>query len=361
MAFAHEQFQPEMGSVDPYSVLSEEGVLRPGTTTRMRPDQVVDALRLMLLTRVFDEKAFRLQRQGRFGTFSQVTGQEAAIAGSAAALDPGRDWVVPQYRELPALLRQGYPLENFMLYFMGNPKGGAVPPEVNCFPLNIALASQVPHAVGLAWGLKRQGSDGVVTVYFGDGASSEGDVHEAMNLAGVVRAPVVFFLSNNGWAISTPREKQSAARSLAVRAVGYGIPGVVVDGNDLLAVHDVTAAAVERARAGEGPTVIEAVTYRMSAHNTADDQTRYVNEEERQRWVARDPIERVRRYLIGQQLWDDGLEAETAEANRKTVEDALAAALANSSTSADQLFQHLYADFPKRVTQQRDAFARHQS
>ncbi len=360
MEFAHEQFQPELGSVDPYSVLSDEGVLRAGSITRMRPDQIVEALRLMLLTRVFDEKAFRLQRQGRFGTFSQVTGQEAAIAGSAAALDPSRDWVVPQYRELPALLRQGYPLENFMLYFMGNPKGGAVPPGVNCFPLNIALASQLPHAVGLAWGLKRQGSDGVVTVYFGDGASSEGDVHEAMNLAGVIRAPVVFFLSNNGWAISTPRAKQSAARSLAVRAVGYGMPGGVVDGNDLLAVHDVTAAAVDRARAGEGPTLIEAVTYRMSAHNTADDQTRYVNEEERQRWVALDPIERVRRYLVGQKLWDDALEAETAEANRKTVEDALKAALANGSTSADQLFQHLYADFPKRVTQQRDAFARHQ-
>lgn len=361
MAFAHEQFQPELGSVDPYSVLSGDGVLHPGATTQMRPDQIVEALRLMLLTRVFDEKAFRLQRQGRFGTFSQVTGQEAAIAGSSAALDPGRDWVVPQYRELPALLRQGYPLENFMLYFMGNPKGGAIPPGVNCFPLNIALASQVPHAVGLAWGLKRQGSDGVVTVYFGDGASSEGDVHEAMNLAGVIRAPVVFFLSNNGWAISTPRAKQSAARSLAVRAVGYGIPGVVVDGNDLLAVHDVTAAAVERGRAGEGPTVIEAVTYRVGPHNTADDQTRYVNDEERQRWVALDPIERVRRYLIGQRLWDDGLEAETAKANHKTVEDALEAALANGSTSADQLFQHLYADFPERVTQQRDAFARHES
>ena len=360
MEFAHEQFQPDLGSADPYSVLSEEGVLRPGSSTRMRPEQILDALRLMLLTRVFDEKAFRLQRQGRFGTFSQVTGQEAAITGSAAALDPTRDWVVPQYRELPALLRQGYPLENFMLYFMGNPKGGAVPPGVNCFPLNIALASQLPHAVGLAWGLKRQGSDGVVTVYFGDGASSEGDVHESMNLAGVIRAPVVFFLSNNGWAISTPREKQSAARSLAVRAVGYGMPGVVVDGNDLLAVHDVTAAAVDRARAGEGPTLIEAVTYRMSAHNTADDQTRYVNEEERQRWVALDPIERVRRYLIGQKLWDNALESETAEANRKTVEDALKAALANGSTSADQLFEHLYADFPKRVTQQRDAFARHQ-
>src|SRR5665647_1037522 len=286
MAFAHEQFQPELGSVDPYSVLGGDGVLHPGATTQMRPDQIVEALRLMLLTRVFDEKAFRLQRQGRFGTFSQVTGQEAAIAASSAALDPGRDWVVLQYRELPALLRQGYPLENFMLYFMGNPKGGAITPGVNCLPLNIALA---------------------------------------------------------------------------VRAVGYCIPGVVVDGNDLLAVHDVTAAAVERGRAGEGPTVIEAVTYRVGPHNTADDQTRYVNDEERQRWVALDPIERVRRYLIGQRLWDDGLEAETAKANHKTVEDALEAALANGSTSADQLFQHLYADFPERVTQQRDAFARHES
>jgi pyruvate dehydrogenase E1 component alpha subunit len=352
MDYQYEQFLPEAGNAEAYSVLDEEGKIRKGASTRMSIEQTIESLKLMLLTRAFDEKAFRLNRQGRFGTFSQVTGQEAAIAGSAAALDPGRDWVVPQYRELPALLRQGYPLENFILYFMGNPKGGAIPPGVNCLPLNISLASQVPHAVGLAWGLAQQAKSAVVITYFGDGASSEGDVHEAMNLAGVLKAPVIFFLSNNGWAISTPRERQSAARSLAVRAVGYGMPGVLVDGNDLLAVHDVTAAAVERGLRGEGPTVIEAITYRVGAHNTADDPTRYVDESVRQQWIARDPIERVRRYLTAQQRWSVEIEEQTINECRAEVESALERANANSSTSINQLFEHLYADPPARMVEQ---------
>lgn len=350
------QFNAEDGVAEPHTVLSADGTLRAGVRPSMSDVEIGAALELMLLTRTFDDKGMRLQRQGRFGTFSQVRGQEAAIAGSAAALDPGRDWVVPQYRELPALLRQGLPLEQFILYFTGNPAGGGIPEGVNCLPLNIALASQVPHAVGLGWGLRMQGGDGVVVTYFGDGASSEGDVHEALNLAGILKAPVVFFLSNNGWAISTPRSKQSAAASLASRAVGYGMPGVIVDGNDLLAVHEVTADAVARARAGDGPTLIEAITYRVGPHNTADDPTRYIDEAERRHWISLDPVERVRRYLASKNLWDDGVEAEVEARNMKTVDDALAAAAARPAVSADQLFDHLYACFPPRVKRQRDEF-----
>ena len=332
------------------------GTLRDGATPSMSDDEVVAGLELMMLTRAFDDKGMRLQRQGRFGTFSQVRGQEAAITGSAAALDPQRDWVVPQYRELPALLRQGFPLERFILYFSGNPAGGAVPEGVNCLPLNIALASHLPHAVGLGWGFRQQGSDAVVAAYFGDGASSEGDAHEALNLAGIVKAAVVFFLSNNGWAISTPRSRQSAAASLACRAVGYGMPGVVVDGNDLLAVHQVTARAVLRARAGEGPTLIEAITYRTGPHNTADDPSRYVDEEERQRWLALDPIVRVQRYLAGRGRWDDSIQAEVEARNRTVIDHALAAAAAYPAANAGQLFDHLYAAFPSRVSRQRAEF-----
>lgn len=359
MAVSEAAFSPADGAAEPHTVLSADGTLRDGVTPSLPDDKVAEALELMLLTRTFDDKGMRLQRQGRFGTFSQVRGQEAAVTGSAAALDTERDWVVPQYRELPALLRQGFPLERFILYFTGNPAGGGVPEGVNCLPLNIALGSQVPHAVGLGWGLRRQGSDGVVIAYLGDGASSEGDVHEALNLAGIVKAPVVFFLSNNGWAISTPRSKQSAATSLACRAVGYGMPGVVVDGNDLLAVHEVTAHAVERARAAEGPTLIEAITYRVGPHNTADDPTRYVDDEERQRWVALDPIERVRRYLAARGRWDDDVEAEVEARNRKAVDDALAAAAEHPAVNADQLFDHLYSEFPSRVSRQRAEFTSH--
>ena len=352
------QFTAADGDAQPHTVLLPDGTVRPGAEPTLTDDQVAAALELMLLTRAFDDRALRLQRQGRFGTFSQVRGQEAAVVGSALALDPARDWVVPQYRELPALLRQGYPLEHFILYFTGNPAGGGIPEGVNCLPLNIALASQVPHAVGLGWGLRRQGRDATVLAYFGDGASSEGDTHEALNLAGVLSAPVVFFLSNNGWAISTPRSAQSAARTLASRAVGYGMPGVVVDGNDLLAVHQVTAAAVQRARAGQGPTLIEAITYRTGAHNTADDPTRYTDDAERQAWVRRDPIDRVIAYLTARGRWDEGAAAAATGRIDAAIDEAFAAAGARPAPGPEQLFDHLYAAPPDRVRRQRaDAIA----
>ncbi len=271
------QFDVPDGAPDPVRLLGTDGVLLPGAEPGLDDDAVLEALSLMRLSRAFDEKGFALQRQGRFGTFSPVRGQEASVVGAALALDPARDWVVPQYRELPALLRQGLPLETLMLYFTGHPAGGRIPDGVNLLPIQISLAAQLPQAVGLAWGLKLQGAPGVVVVFVGDGASSEGDFHESLNLAGVVGAPVVFLLQNNGWAISTPRSRQSRARTLAERGPGYGVPGVLVDGNDLLAVHGVVAAAVERARSGGGPTLVETLTYRIGAHNTADDPTRYVD------------------------------------------------------------------------------------
>lgn len=356
-----EQFTPAMGATEPYKVLNQDGGLVKPNQPTLDLDRVEEALRLMILTRRFDERAFRLQRQGRFGTFSQVSGQEAAIVGSAFALDPSKDWVVPQYRELPALLNQGYPLENFILYFTGDPRGGGVPEGVNCLPLNIALASQLPHAAGLAWGLKRSGSDGVVTAYFGDGASSEGDTHESLNLAGIQKAPAVFLLSNNGWAISTPREKQSAAQSLASRAIGYGVHGVVVDGNDLLAVHEVTQQAVQRARNGDGPTLIEAVTYRVAPHNTADDPSRYVDEEVIQEWRGKDPLDRVRAYLRLHDRWSDAAEESAVEQADEQVQQAFDAAAAISPSSADLLFEHLYDDAPHRVHRQQEQLAQGRS
>ncbi|MCU1390710.1 MAG: Pyruvate dehydrogenase (acetyl-transferring) [Ilumatobacteraceae bacterium] len=349
------QFIPDGAPVTPIQHLSPDGVLAAGVTPSMSDDQLLAGLRLMMLTRVFDTKAMSLQRQGRFGTFSQVTGQEASIVGSASALDPLIDWVVPQYRELPALLRQGLPLSRFMLYFMGNLAGSRIPDGVNILPIQISLAAQIPQAVGLAWGLQMQQTGGVVVVYFGDGASSEGDFHEACNLAGVVKAPVVFMLSNNGWAISTPRHKQSAASSLASRAIGYGFPGVVVDGNDLLAVHAVTAEAVARARSGHGPTLIESVTYRMGPHNTADDPTRYVDAAALESWKPLDPIVRVQRHLASRRLWDDD-RRQTVEAELSAeVDAALVIARAEPAPTASQLFDHVYADPPSTLQRQRAA------
>lgn len=319
--------------------------------------QVLDALRLMKLSRAFDAKGESLQRQGRFGTFSQVSGQEASVVGSAFALDSARDWIVPQYRELPALLRHGYPLAHFIRYFQGNPAGGAIPDGVNMLPIQISIAAQLPHAVGLAWGLRRQRKDAVVLVYFGDGASSEGDFHEACNLAGLVRAPLVFFLQNNGWAISTPRSKQSAGETLAERAPAYGFPGEVVDGNDLFAVYEATARAVARARSGAGPSLIESVTRRLGPHNTADDPTRYVDPAEAEQWKARDPIARVERHLLqrdaGYRARIDALEPEVAAEIARALEEASGGA----PLDADQLFAHVYAQPPQRMQRQRAARA----
>jgi pyruvate dehydrogenase E1 component alpha subunit len=345
------------GGPAPTQILAPDGSVPDGYRSPLPDAELLAAYRLMLLSRRVDERAFNLQRQGRLGTFSPVHGQEAAVVGSAWALDPARDWVVPQYRELPAMLRQGYTLERFFLYFKGNPLGNRMPDGVNLLPYQISLATQLPHAVGLAWGLRHQGLDGVVCVYFGDGASSEGDFHEACNLAGVRRAPVVFLLQNNGWAISTPVSKQTAAANFAARAAGYGFPGELVDGNDIFAVYEATRRAVERARAGDGPTLIEARTYRMGPHNTADDPTRYVDAAELEAHRALDPIARLRAYLEGAGALEPGDEDRMREEIEQEVRDALAAAEGRAGPDAAQIFDHVYAEAPARVRDQHRALA----
>jgi len=340
---------------EPLCLLASDGTLVQGHVPALDDHALLSAWRAMLLSRAFDERCFSLQRQGRLGTFSTVNGEEAAVVGSAWALDSGRDWVVPQYRELPAMLHQGYTLTRFLQYFTGNPEGNHMPEGVNVLPFQISLAAQLPHAVGLAWGLRRQGSDAAVIAYFGDGASSEGDAHEAMNLAGLRRAPVIFLLKNNGWAISTPVAKQTAAPSFAARAAGYGFPGELVDGNDLFAVHDATSRAVARARAGDGPTLIEARTYRMGAHNTADDPTRYVDPAELQRRGAADPIVRLRRHLSARGLTDEASEAALAAELAEEIDAAVGASEGGPRPGPAALFDHVYAKPPRRVSDQRAA------
>jgi pyruvate dehydrogenase E1 component alpha subunit len=338
----------------PLCFLASDGTLAESHAPTLDDQELLSAWRAMLLSRAFDGRCFSLQRQGRLGTFSAVHGEEAAIVGSAWALDPGRDWVVPQYRELPAMLHQGYSLTRFLQYFTGDPEGNYMPVGVNVLPFQISLAAQLPHAVGLAWGLRHQDSDAVVIAYFGDGASSEGDTHEAMNLAGLRAAPVVFLLKNNGWAISTPVSKQTAALSFAARAAGYGFPGELVDGNDLFAVFDATTRAVARARAGDGPTLIEARTYRLGAHNTADDPTRYMDPAELERRRGADPIDRMRRYLRARGLIDESSEAQLAAELSDEIEQAVSAAEGGQRPGPAALFDHVYADPPKRVRDQRE-------
>jgi pyruvate dehydrogenase E1 component alpha subunit len=349
------QFAPAAVRDEGVQVLRSDGTVADTVAVELDDDEVLAALRLMLLSRRFDERALNLQRQGRFGTFSQVTGQEATVVGCALAVDPRRDWLVPQYRELPALLHHGLPLANFILTFTGHPLGGRIPDGVNILPIQISLAAQLPHAAGLAWGLQHQGLDGVVVAFVGDGASSEGDFHESVNLAGVRRLPVVFVVSDNGWAISTPRASQTYAANFAARGPGYGIPGSVVDGNDLFAVHAVVADAVARARAGGGPTLVEALTYRVGAHNTADDPSRYRSTDDVARWIERDPITRVQAYLTRKGRWDEVAAASWAVEIDDEITEALTAAAAHGAPGLPELFDHVYAEPIPRLRAQRSA------
>jgi len=337
-----------------YQVLDPAGKLREGAKPALDDEFVLEALRWMILSRAFDAKATALQRQGRFGVFSPVLGQEAAVVGSAMAFDPKIDWLVPQYRELPAYLMWGLPLSKHILNLSGNPVAGRIPDDVKMLPTQVALAAQLPHAVGIAWGLKIQGKEGAVVTYLGEGASSEGDFHEACNLAGVTGSPIVFFLQNNQWAISTPRAYQSAARQFSDRAAGYGFPGRVVDGNDLLAVYEVTKEAVDRARRGDGPTLIEAVTYRMSFHNTTDNPSRYQDPKDLDEARQRDPIDRVEAYLRERGLWSEETEREFKEAAAKEIDDAVADAQKAPPPQPSQIFDNVYSDLSPRLARQRD-------
>src|ERR1700694_515034 len=250
-----------------HTVLKPDGSLVAGARPRMDDEFLLEGLHWMMMSRAYDQRIPAPQRQGRFGVFPPALGQEASVVGSALALDPIRDWIVPQYREAMALVHHGYPLERLAALGMGrSPDAARIPDGVNVLPTQIALAAQLPHATGLAWGLKLQGTDAVVMAYLGDGGSSEGDFHEALNLAGIQKVPIVFFMQNNQFAISTPRSMQSATKSFTLRAAGYGFSGVEVDGNGVLAVYDVASQAVERARGGDGPTLIESITYRMGLH-----------------------------------------------------------------------------------------------
>ena len=321
---------------------------------------LLEALRWMLLSRAYDQRAIAMQRQGLYGVFSPTLGQEASVVGSSMALDPSRDWIVPQYRELMAVVRHGYPLERLAAIGIGRGSAATrIPEGVNVLPTQVALAAQLPHATGLAWGMKLQKKDGVVMTYVGDGGSSEGDFHEALNLAGVQRAPVVFFLQNNQWAISTPRRIQTATPSFALRAAGYGFPGVEVDGNDVMAVYEVASNAVERARAGDGPTLVESVTYRMSFHNTTDNPSLYEDPKAREEARLRDPIDRLVKHLRLQGLWDEATESQMRAGVRAEIEEAFAKAAAFPTVTRADLFEHVYADASGHMRAQRDDLSRH--
>jgi pyruvate dehydrogenase E1 component alpha subunit len=334
--------------VESLSILDSDGHLDVALEPAIPPEDLKRLYRAMLLGRRLDERMVRLQRQGRIGTFAPIKGQEASQLGSVATLR-AQDWMVPSFRETAAMVWRGWPIERILLFFAGYLEGGQPGPGQRDLPVTIPVATQLPHAVGLAYAAQYRGDDAVVMVYFGDGATSEGDFHEAMNFAGVWHVPVVFVCQNNQWAISIPLKKQTHSRTIAQKALAYGVPGIQVDGNDVLAVHAASREAVERARAGGGPTLIECVTYRLGMHTTADDPTKYRAPEEVAEWERKDPLTRFAAYLEGKGLLEAGL--------TEAVDAEIAAAVQRFEAMPPPeplaLFDHVYAELPPHLAAQR--------
>ena len=348
-------------AVDHLSILNEKGELDKELEPEISEDLLLKLHRFMVLGRKFDEQLLSLQRQGRMGTFAPISGQEAAQLGAVALLRPS-DWFVPSFRETGAELWRGRSMESVILGFAGYAEAASVDSvgedhreSTNNMPMSVPVASQVLHAVGIAWGMRYRKKDDVAMTFFGDGATSEGDFHEGLNFAGVYRCPVIFVCQNNQWAISIPREKQTSSKTLAQKALAYGMPGIQVDGNDVLAVYAAAREAVERARSGEGPSLIECITYRMQMHTTADDPKRYRKEEEVEAWKARDPILRFRKYLTDKGLLSD----EKIEEMENEIEEEIKSAVKRAEglmaeyTDPLRMFDHVYEDRPPYLEAQR--------
>jgi len=327
-------------------------------TFGQKPNDIDDAMLVemyveMVLLRHFDRKSISLQRAGRIGTYPPLEGQEACQIASMMALRK-QDFVFPTYRDYGAMMKHGIPMANILLYWNGRVEGCVIPEGVNIFPIAVPIATQLPHAAGAAWAAKLRGLDQVGFAFFGDGASSEGDFHEAMNFAGVFQLPVIFFCQNNQYAISVPYARQTATATIAEKGAAYGVPGVRVDGSNPLEIYRAVRSAVQQATSGGGATLIEALTYRYGAHTTSDDPSKYRVPEEAARWKERDPITTLGADLHRWGLWDDAQEAALLREVEATVAAAIVEMEAAPAVRPDDLFDHVYAELTPRLRRQRE-------
>jgi pyruvate dehydrogenase E1 component alpha subunit len=342
-------------SVDSVQVLEPDGTVDEALVPDLSEERLLTAYRQMKRSRRLDERAIALQRRGELGTYAPALGQEAAQVGAALAL-ADEDWLVPSFREQAAYLTRGVPPSAILQYAMGLEEGAEIPEGQRTMPPAVPVGSQALHAAGLGWSQAMRGEERATLTFFGDGATSEGDVYEATNVAGVLDAHVVFVCQNNQYAISTPRAEQTDAETLAQKAVAAGIEGVQVDGNDLLGVYAVVRDAVERARAGD-PVFVEALTYRMSMHTTSDDPTVYRSEEEEVEWGARGPVERFERYLLDEGVLDDDqIETIDAEIEAELVDAIEDAKATDEDADLADVFEFAFAELPPTIARQRETW-----
>jgi len=333
------QIMDELGQID-NTIFPED----------LKDEQIIEMYKNMCFARAVDAKALSLQRQGRAVTYGPLIGEEATQIGSAMAMRGG-DYFVPNFRQHGVFLVRGMPLDLFFLYWKGYEEGSAIPTEVRGLPYIVPVASQMPHAAGLAYAQKYKKTTDAVVTYVGDGGTSEGDFYETLNFAGVFKIPLVTIIENNQWAISVPRAKQTAAQTLAQKGIAAGIDVVQVDGNDVIAVYKATKNALDRAK--DGPSLIECVTYRMSMHTTADDPTKYRDEDQVALWKTRDPIIRVKLYLARKGLWGDEKEKAMEEEQKKIIDDAVEKA-ENFKPDPKSIFEHVYSYIPDTLKEEMD-------
>lgn len=346
-------------SIDRVSILDEHGKFDEKLGKGLIPDaDLVKLYEHMSVCRHLDEIAFKLQRSGRMGTYPQNMGQEATSLGAAYALRK-TDWMVPCYRENAGLFWRGLPMEYILLHWMGDERGNQIPRELCMTPLAIPIGTQMLHATGLAWAHKYRGEDAIACTFFGDGATSEGDFHEAMNFAANLDIPVIFYCQNNFWAISVPGKIQCSAPTVAQRGIAYGMDCIQCDGNDLFACVYVARKAAEQVRSTKRPVFIEAVTYRLADHTTADDARRYRDQAEVDLWKHRDPLIRLRNFLKDRKLWNDSKEAALKERAEAEVSAAVKRAEEIVAPISADFFDNMYAEIPDDLAKQRDSMQTH--
>lgn len=340
------------GEIKRLEVLAADGSVDKKLEPKLSADLLRAMYKMMFQIRALDERAVKLQRSGRLGTYPIITGQEATQCIPPFALKK-TDWVVPTYRGGGVHLSRGMAPRYALLYWAGDDRGMQFPPENNDMIFSIPVGTHLTQAAGLAWGEKLKKKNGLALAYCGDGTSSKGDLHEALTFAGQFKLPAIFLIENNGWAISVPRHAQSASETLAQKAWGYGIEGLQVDGNDALAVYKAVADAAARARAGKGATLLEMETYRIGDHSTADDASRYRTERDVAPWRKRDPIARFKKYLTKKKIWDDKADAKLAVETREWIDEEIRAYEAFPPPNPLDMFANNYARAPWPLEEER--------